>query len=140
MAEEKSPFDNIDKEFTLVNRPFEPELGDDIEVELPTETVVNEDGSVDVGPEDAVKPEMGFGSNLVQALSEDELAGISSMVLEKVDEDKSEMPKFNIQLNHVQRNSENQNQQEEINPFQVNLKDRAIYNLIWSLACFQKRF
>ena len=89
MAEEKSPFDNIDKEFTLVNRPFEPELGDDIEVELPTETVVNEDGSVDVGPEDAVKPEMGFGSNLVQALSEDELAGISSMVLEKVDEDKS---------------------------------------------------
>ena len=89
MAEEKSPFDNIDKEFTLVNRPFEPELGDDIEVELPTETVVNEDGSVDVGPEDAVKPEMGFGSNLVQALSDDDLAGISSMVLEKVEEDKS---------------------------------------------------
>ena len=47
--------------------------------------------------------------------------------IKKVDEDKSEMPKFNIQLNHVQRNSENQNQQEEINPFQVNLKDRAIY-------------
>ena len=89
MAEEKSPFDNIDKEFTLVNRPFEPELGDDIEVELPTETVVNEDGSVDVGPEDVVKPEMGFGSNLVQALSDDDLAGISSMVLEKVEEDKS---------------------------------------------------
>ena len=89
MAEEKSPYDNIDKEFTLVNRPFEPELGDDIEVELPTETVVNEDGSVDVGPEDELKPEMGFGSNLVQALSEDDLAGISSMVLEKVDEDKS---------------------------------------------------
>jgi len=89
MAEEKSPYDNIDKEFTLVNRPFEPELGDNIEVELPTETVVNEDGSVDVGPEDELKPEMGFGSNLVQALSEDDLAGISSMVLEKVDEDKS---------------------------------------------------
>ena len=89
MAEEKSPFDNIDKEFTLVNRPFEPELGDDIEVELPTETVVNEDGSVDVGPEDVVKPEMGFGSNLVEALSDDDLAGISSMVLEKVEEDKS---------------------------------------------------
>ena len=89
MAEEKSPFDNIDKEFTLVNRPFEPELGDDIEVELPTETVVNEDGSVDVGPEDVIKPEMGFGSNLVQALSDDDLAGISSMVLEKVEEDKS---------------------------------------------------
>jgi len=89
MAEEKSPFDNIDKEFTLVNRPFEPELGDNIEVELPTETVVNEDGSVDVGPEDVVKPEMGFGSNLVQALSDDDLAGISSMVLEKVEEDKS---------------------------------------------------
>ena len=89
MAEEKSPFDNIDKEFTLVNRPFEPELGDDIEVELPTETVVNEDGSVDVGPEEVVKPEMGFGSNLVQALSDDDLAGISSMVLEKVEEDKS---------------------------------------------------
>ena len=89
MAEEKSPFDNIDREFTLVNRPFEPELGDDIEVELPTETVVNEDGSVDVGPEDVVKPEMGFGSNLVQALSDDDLAGISSMVLEKVEEDKS---------------------------------------------------
>ena len=89
MAEEKSPFDNIDREFTLVNRPFEPELGDDIEVELPTETVVNEDGSVDVGPEDVIKPEMGFGSNLVQALSDDDLAGISSMVLEKVEEDKS---------------------------------------------------
>jgi hypothetical protein len=89
MAEEKSPFDNIDKEFTLVNRPFEPELGDDIEVELPTETVVNEDGSVDVGPEDVIKPEMGFGSNLVEALSDDDLAGISSMVLEKVEEDKS---------------------------------------------------
>ena len=89
MAEEKSPFDNIDKELTLVNRPFEPELGDDIEVELPTETVVNEDGSVDVGPEDVVKPEMGFGSNLVEALSDDDLAGISSMVLEKVEEDKS---------------------------------------------------
>jgi hypothetical protein len=89
MAEQKSPYDNIDKEFTLVNRPFEPELGDDIEVELPTETVVNEDGSVDVGPEDVVKPEMAFGSNLVEALNDDELAGISSMVLEKVDEDKS---------------------------------------------------
>ena len=89
MAEQKSPYDNIDKEFTLVNRPFEPELGDDIEVELPTETVVNEDGSVDVGPEEEVKPEMGFGSNLVQALSDDDLAGISSMVLEKVEEDKS---------------------------------------------------
>ena len=89
MAEEKSPFDNIDREFTLVNRPFEPELGDDIEVELPTETVVNEDGSVDVGPEDVIKPEMGFGSNLVEALSDDDLAGISSMVLEKVEEDKS---------------------------------------------------
>ena len=89
MAEQKSPYDNIDKEFTLVNRPFEPELGDDIEVELPTETIVNEDGSVDVGPEEDVKPEMGFGSNLVQALSDDDLAGISSMVLEKVEEDKS---------------------------------------------------
>ena len=32
---------------------------------------------------------MGFGSNLVQALSDDDLAGISSMVLEKVEEDKS---------------------------------------------------
>ena len=82
---------NIDKEFTLVNRPFEPELGDDIEVELPTETVVNEDGSVDVGPEDVVKPEMGFGSNLVEALSDDDLAGISSMVLEKVEEDMSKL-------------------------------------------------
>ena len=62
--------------------------------------------------------------------------------IKKVDEDKSEMPKFNIQLNHVQRNSENQNQQEEINPFQVNLKERAIYNLIWSLAMasFQNGF
>jgi hypothetical protein len=89
MAEEKSPFDNIDKEFTLVNRPFEPELGDDIEVELPTDSVVNEDGSVDVGPEEIVQPQMGFGSNLVQALSDDDLAGISSMVLEKVEEDKS---------------------------------------------------
>ena len=56
--------------------------------------------------------------------------------IKKVDEDKSEMPKFNIQLNHVQRNSENQNQQEEINPFQVNLKDRAIYNLVCKLVRF----
>ena len=45
--------------------------------------------------------------------------------IKKVDEEKSEMPRFNIQLNHVQRNSENQNQQEEINPFQVNLKERV---------------
>ena len=56
--------------------------------------------------------------------------------IKKVDEDKSEMPKFNIQLNHVQRNSENQNQQEEINPFQVNLKDREIYNLVWKRVRF----
>ena len=61
---------------------------------------------------------------------------IDDFQIKKVDEDKSEMPKFNIQLNHVQRNSENQNQQEEINPFQVNLKDRVIYNLICKLVRF----
>ena len=54
--------------------------------------------------------------------------------IKKVDEEKSEMPKFNIQLNHVQRNSENQNQQEEINPFQVNLKDWVSLPFLWDLS------
>ena len=97
MAEPKNAYDNIEREFTLVGQ----KLADDpLEVELPIpvatpslegmEMQTNEDGSVEFGmPESADVGEAQFMDNLAEFINEDELTGISSMVLEKTEEDKS---------------------------------------------------
>ena len=97
MAEPKNAFNNIEREFTLVGQ----KLPDDpLEVELPTpeatpsfegmEMQTNEDGSVEFGmPESANAGEAQFMDNLAEFINQDELTGISSMVLEKTEEDKS---------------------------------------------------
>jgi len=97
VAEPKNAFNNIEREFTLVGQ----KLPDDpLEVELPTqadtpsfegmEMQTNEDGSVEFGmPESADAGEAQFMDNLAEFINQDELTGISSMVLEKTEEDKS---------------------------------------------------
>ena len=97
MARQPNPFNNIERQFTLVGQ----KLPDDpLEVELPTEEeqmafegmemTRNEDGSVEFSEaEDDVKPEVTFMSNLADSINDDELTAIGSMVLEKVEEDKS---------------------------------------------------
>ena len=97
MARQPSPYNNIEREFTLVGQKLPT---DDLEVELPgqgpepsfdgMEMSRLEDGSVEFAePEKATAEDMGFGENLADGLEDDELAGIASYVLEKVDEDKS---------------------------------------------------
>ena len=97
MAVQKSPFNNVEREMALVGAPL-PD--DELEIELPTaapepsldgmEMSTLEDGSVEfAAPEDKEKGEPKFMDNLAEFIDEDELTGISSMVLEKVDEDKA---------------------------------------------------
>jgi len=91
-----SPYNQIEREFTLVGRPLP---SDELEVEMPQETPMDmegmeitplEDGGVQLGPpEEDAAPDTSFTANLAINMSDDELAGISSMVLEKVEEDKN---------------------------------------------------
>jgi len=96
VAKQPNAFNNIEREFTLVGQQLPT---DDIEVELPLaapepsfdgmEMSTNEDGSVEFGTPDDEKGEAQFMDNLAEYISEDELTGIASMVLEKTEEDKS---------------------------------------------------
>lgn len=97
MARKPSAYNNIEREFTLVGQTL-PD--DELEVDIPApapepsfdgmEMSRMEDGSVEFAePETASIEDMGFGSNLAENVGDDELVAISSMVLEKVDEDSS---------------------------------------------------
>ena len=97
MAKKPSPYNNVEREFTLVGQPLP---SDELEIELPTaapepsfdgmEMSTLEDGSVEFAEPDAEdKGEANFMDNLAEFIDDDELTGISSMVLEKVDEDKA---------------------------------------------------
>jgi hypothetical protein len=48
-----------------------------------------EDGSVELGSPEVEIEDTGFMANLADQLDDDEIAGISAYVLEKVDEDKN---------------------------------------------------
>lgn len=99
MAKQPNPFNNIEREFTLVGQT----LGEDpLEVEIPQEApditteglemTKMEDGSVeftDPSEDKADLSEVGFFANLAEYVEDDELAGVSSMILEKVEDDKS---------------------------------------------------
>jgi len=97
VARQPNPYNNIEREFTLVGQTL-PD--DDLEVEIPApapepsfdgmEMSQMEDGSIEFAePESVGVEDMGFDSNLAEVIDDDELTGISSMVLDKVDEDKS---------------------------------------------------
>ena len=97
MARQPNPYNNIEREFTLVGQTL-PD--DDLEVEIPApapepsfdgmEMSQMEDGSIEFAePESVGVEDMGFDSNLAEVIDDDELTGISSMVLDKVEEDKS---------------------------------------------------
>ncbi len=97
MARQPNPYNNIEREFTLVGQTL-PD--DDLEVEIPApapepsfdglEMSQMEDGSVEFAePESVSMEEVGFDGNLAEVIDDDELTGISSMVLDKVEEDKS---------------------------------------------------
>jgi len=97
VARQPNPYNNIEREFTLVGQTL-PD--DDLEVEIPApapepsfdgmEMSQMEDGSIEFAePESVGVEDMGFDSNLAEVIDDDELTGISSMVLDKVEEDKS---------------------------------------------------
>ena len=99
MAREPNPYNSIEREFTLVGQTL-PEDPLDIEIpqeapELTTEgleVLKMEDGSVEFADPEGEKKDLseaGFFSNLAEYVNDDELAGISSMILEKVEDDKS---------------------------------------------------
>ena len=97
MARQPKAYNNIEREFTLVGQKL-PE--DPLEVEIPLEPeeimldgmemTRNEDGSVEFGEPEGPNPsEVGFFDNLADAINDDELVAIGSMIMEKVEEDKS---------------------------------------------------
>ena len=92
--DKKNPYNNIERELTLVGNPIlDP---DPIDVELeeaPIEEGLEitelEDGSVELGSPEVEPDDTSFMANLAEQLDDEELAGISAYVLEKVDEDKN---------------------------------------------------
>lgn len=92
--DKKNPYNNVEREMTLVGNPIlDP---DPIDVELeeaPIEEGVEitelEDGSVELGSPEVEPEDTTFMANLAEQLDDEELAGISAYVLEKVDEDKN---------------------------------------------------
>jgi hypothetical protein len=92
--DKKNPYNNVEREMTLVGNPIlDP---DPIDVELeeaPIEEGVEitelEDGSVELGSPEVEPDDTSFMANLAEQLDDEELAGISAYVLEKVDEDKN---------------------------------------------------
>jgi len=95
MAEPKNPYNNIDKELTLVGNPVFDDEPVDFEMEEQEgdpnlmEITELEDGSVELGSPEQEVQDTGFMANLAEQLEDDELAGVSAYVLEKVDEDKN---------------------------------------------------
>ena len=94
MAEPKNPYNNIEKEMTLIDNPILEEEALAVELEEPEieegmEITELEDGSVELGPQEEEPVDTDFMANLAETLEDDELAGVSAYVLEKVDEDKS---------------------------------------------------
>ena len=94
MAEPKNPYNNIEKELTLVGNPILDPDKVDVEVEdQPIEEGMEitelEDGSVELGPQEVEPEDTSFMANLAEQLDDEEIAGISAYVLEKVEEDKS---------------------------------------------------
>jgi hypothetical protein len=95
VAEPKNPYNNIERELTLVGNPIlDP---DPVDVELEENPLIEEgmeiteleDGSVELGSPDVEPEDTSFMANLAEQLDDDEIAGISAYVLEKVDEDKN---------------------------------------------------
>ena len=95
MAEPKNPYNNIEKELTLVGNPILDPDPVDVEVEDQPEIVEGmeitelEDGSVELGSQEVEPEDTSFMANLAEQLDDEELTGISSYVLEKVEEDKN---------------------------------------------------
>ena len=95
MAEPKNPYNNIERELTLVGNPILDSDPIDVELEEQPEIVEGmevtelEDGSVELGSPEVEIEDTGFMANLADQLDDDEIAGISAYVLEKVDEDKN---------------------------------------------------
>jgi hypothetical protein len=95
VAEPKNPYNNIERELTLVGNPIlDP---DPVDVEIEETPIIEEgmqvteleDGSVELGSPDVEPEDTSFMANLAEQLDDDEIAGISAYVLEKVDEDKN---------------------------------------------------
>jgi hypothetical protein len=95
VAEPKNPYNNIERELTLVGNPILDSDPIDVELEEQPEIVEGmevtelEDGSVELGSPEVEIEDTGFMANLADQLDDDEIAGISAYVLEKVDEDKN---------------------------------------------------
>ena len=96
MAEPKNPYNNIERELTLVGNPIldpdpvDVELEDKPQILEDAEITELDDGSVELGsPDEEQITDTGFMANLAEQLDDEDLAGISAFVLEKVDEDKS---------------------------------------------------
>ena len=95
MAEPKNPYNNIEKELTLVGNPIldpdpiDVQVDDDVQIDDDVEITELEDGSVELGSPEQEVQDTGFMANLAEQLDDDELAGVSAYVLEKVDEDKN---------------------------------------------------
>ena len=95
MAEPKNPYNNIERELTLVGNPIlDP---DPVDVELEENPLIEEgmeiteleDGSVELGSPEVEPEDTSFMANLADQLDDEEIAGVSAYVLEKVDEDKN---------------------------------------------------
>ena len=95
MAEPKNPYNNIEKELTLVGNPIldpdpvDVELEEQPEITEGMEITELEDGSVELGSQEVEPEDTSFMANLADQLDDDEIAGISAYVLEKVEEDKN---------------------------------------------------
>jgi len=95
VAEPKNPYNNIERELTLVGNPIlDP---DPVDVELEENPLIEEgmeiteleDGSVELGSPEVEPEDTSFMANLADQLDDEEIAGVSAYVLEKVDEDKN---------------------------------------------------
>ena len=94
----KLAYNNVDKALTLVGNPV---AIDDVEVEIDIEEkpdldaegiemIETADGGMEIGMPDAQPMgEVAFEANLAEVLDEDELSNIASMILGKVEDDKS---------------------------------------------------
>ena len=92
--DKKNPYNNVEREMTLVGNPILDPDPVDVQLEEPIieegmEITELEDGSVELGSQEVEVADTSFIANLAEQLEDDEMAGISAYVLEKVDEDKS---------------------------------------------------
>ena len=94
----KLAYNNVDKALTLVGAPINLE-GVEVEVDIEEkpdldaegiEMIETADGGMEIGMPDAQPMgEVAFEANLAEVLDEDELSNIASMILGKVEDDKS---------------------------------------------------